>query len=308
MANQNHNNGDYDAARTGLIAGVLAYTIWGLFPIYFKLTASIPPLEILSHRVVWAVPFGGLIILARRQWPDVRRALSRPKTLGLLVLAAVLIAMNWGIYIWAIQHDHIFQASLGYYINPLIYVLIGVMFLGETLRKLQSFAVLLAATGVAILTILGGQFPWISLVLALSFTAYGVIRKQVDVGAMPGLFIETLVLFTPAALYLLWLQSRGALAFMHTNADLNILLMLAGPITVLPLLAFAFAAKKLKLSTIGFLQFIGPTLQFMTGVYYGETLSAAHLLCFIFIWSAVGIFIFDALTASRKRSLPKNKA
>ena len=281
--------------RAGLIAGIIAYTMWGVFPVYFKLTQSVPALEILAHRVVWAVPFGALIILARRQWKDVRAAMAHKRTFGLLTLAALVIALNWGLYIWAVQREQIFQASLGYYINPLLYVLIGVMFLGEKLRKLQIFAVALAAIGVFILTVVGGQFPWIALVLATSFTIYGVIRKQVAVGAMPGLFVETIVLFLPALAYVLWLQSQGTLTFAHTETKMSALLMLAGPLTVLPLLAFAFAARRLKLSTIGFLQFIGPTMQFCTGLFYGETLSTAHLICFGFIWTAVGLFVLDAV-------------
>ena len=281
--------------RAGLIAGIIAYTMWGVFPVYFKLTQSVPALEILAHRVVWAVPFGALIIFARRQWKDVRAAIAHKRTFGLLTLAALVIALNWGLYIWAVQREQIFQASLGYYINPLLYVLIGVMFLGEKLRKLQIFAIVLAAIGVFILTVVGGQFPWIALVLATSFTIYGVIRKQVAVGAMPGLFVETIVLFLPAFAYIIWLQSQGTLTFAHTETKMSALLMFAGPLTVLPLLAFAFAARRLKLSTLGFLQFIGPTMQFCTGLFYGETLSTAHLICFGFIWTAVGLFVIDAV-------------
>ncbi len=286
--------------KIGLIAGIAAYTMWGMFPIYFKITQDVPPMEILAHRILWAVPFGAFIIFLRRQWSDVWQTLANPKALALLSLAAILIAMNWGVYIWAIQIEQIFQASLGYYINPLMYVLIGVIFLGETLRKMQIFAVILATIGVAVLTIIGGQFPWISLILATSFTIYGVIRKQLDVGAMPGLFVETLVLILPAAAYLLWIYTQGNLVFFKMGSNMTAILMLAGPLTVLPLLAFATAARKLKLSTIGFLQFIGPSLQFLVGVYYGESLSPANLLCFAFIWTAVAIFVADALRSNRK--------
>lgn len=236
----------------------------------------------------------------RRQWADVWRALTNIKVLAFLSFASLLLAINWGLYIWAIQQDQIFQASLGYYITPLLYVMIGVVFLGETLRKLQIFAIVLAALGVAILTVLGGQLPWIALTLAVSFTIYGVIRKQIDVGAMPGLFIETLVLFLPAIAYIIYLIQQGNLVFISSGADIKALLLLAGPVTVLPLLAFAFAAKHLKLSTLGFLQFIGPTLQFFIGMLYGETLSTPHLVCFVFIWSAVALFVMDAIKNARK--------
>lgn len=287
-------------AKLGLIAGIAAYTFWGLFPIYFKLTASVPPMELLAHRIAWSVPLGALIIMFRQQWADVWRALTNIKVLALLSFASLLLAINWGLYIWAIQQGQIFQASLGYYITPLLYVMIGVLFLGETLRKLQIFAIALATFGVAILTILGGQPPWIALTLAVSFTTYGVIRKQIDVGAMPGLFIETLVLFLPAIAYIIYLLQQGNLVFMSAGADIKALLLLAGPVTVLPLLAFAFAARHLKLSTLGFLQFIGPTLQFIVGMLYGETLSTPHLICFIFIWSAVALFVTDAIKNTRK--------
>lgn len=286
-----------------MIAGLMAYTFWGLIPFYFKATDTVPALEILAHRIAWSVPFGALIIIARRQWPDVLRALTNIKILAILTLSAIMIAINWGVYIWAIQQEQIFQASLGYYINPLMYMLIGVVFLGETLKKLQIFAVILATIGVAVLTIVGGQIPWISLTLAVSFTIYGVIRKQVNVGAMPGLFIETIVLVLPALGYLVWLHNKGALTFMHGDTHLDILLVLAGPITVIPLVAFAFAARRLKLSTLGFLQFIGPSIQFLVGIYYGETLSPARLICFAFIWSAVILFVADALRKPAKPAI-----
>ncbi|MDZ7769417.1 MAG: EamA family transporter RarD [Woeseiaceae bacterium] len=180
--------------RNGIIAALCAYLMWGFLPIYFKAVQQVAALEILSHRVLWAIPFGAMIIALRRQWPEVRRALTHPRTLGLLTLAAIFIAINWLVFVWAVQQSQIFQASLGYYINPLIYVVIGVLFLGETLRRLQVAAVLLAVAGVAVLTFSGGEFPLISLALAVSFTTYGVIRKQTVVGGMPGLFIETIIL------------------------------------------------------------------------------------------------------------------
>ena len=281
-------------ARAGLFAGIIAYVMWGFFPVYFKITSDTSPMEILAHRVVWATPFAALIILFRKQWPQVRQALANKKTLGALTLAALFIAFNWGLYIWAVQKNQILQASLGYYINPLIFVLVGVVSFGEKLRKLQLIAVALATIGVAILTVMGGQFPWIALSLALSFTAYGVIRKRTEVGALPGLFIETSVLFLPAVAYLIWLQTQGNLNLTNTSLDMAALLILAGPITVLPLVAFAFAARRLQLSTLGFLQFIGPSLQFLMGVSYGEKLTPSVLLCFAFIWTAAAFFAWDA--------------
>jgi chloramphenicol-sensitive protein RarD len=268
--------------------------MWGVLPIYFKLVGAVAPVEVLAHRVIWAVPFGALIVLARRQRGEVWQALTHARTLGFLTISAVMIAINWLIYIVAVQEDQIFQASLGYYINPLMYVVVGVVFLGEKLRRFQLIAVALATVGVVVLTISGGQFPWIALSLAVLFTTYGVIRKQVAIGGMPGLFVETIVLFPLAAGYWIWLEKGGAAAFSLSQPGLAGLLMLAGPLTVLPLLFFALAARRLPLSLIGFLQFIAPTLQFLMGLYYGEILTIAHILCFGLIWIAVLFFITDA--------------
>ncbi|MCF6275512.1 MAG: EamA family transporter RarD [Robiginitomaculum sp.] len=287
-------------AHYGLLAGIAAYVMWGFFPVYFKITQDVPPLEILAHRIVWSLPFAAIIIYFRKQWSHIWLAARNLKTLGALTLAALLIAFNWGLYIWAVQDSQIFQASLGYYINPLIFVLVGVVFLGETLSRLQLLAVTFATVGVALLTFYGGQFPWIALSLAASFTIYGVIRKQVKIGAVPGLFIEISVLFIPAVLYLVYLSKQGGMVFLHGDMSMNILLILAGPLTVLPLVAFAFAARRLRLSTLGFLQFIGPSLQFLMGILYGEKLTTSVLLCFGFIWVAVIIFTWDAV-ATKKR-------
>jgi chloramphenicol-sensitive protein RarD len=291
-----------DRSRDGVVAGLVAYTLWGFLPIYFKVVQAVAPLEVLAHRIVWAVPFGVPIILARRQWPEVRHALAHGRTLGLLALAAVFIAVNWLVYIWAVQHDHIFQGSLGYYINPLMYVLIGVVFFRERLRGLQIAAVWLAAAGVAVLTLRGGQFPAIALTLATSFTIYGVIRSRVRIGGMPGLFVETLILFPFAAAYLVRLVLAGGAAFRLDDPIGMATLMLAGPFTVLPLLAFALAARRLRLSTIGIMQFIAPTLQFAIGLAYGEALTQAHVVCFVLIWVAVAAFSWDAWRSTRARA------
>jgi len=286
-------------AHYGLLAGIAAYVMWGFFPVYFKITQDVPPLEILAHRIVWSLPFAAIILYFRKQWPQIWHAARNLKTLGALTLAALLIAFNWGLYIWAVQDSQIFQASLGYYINPLIFVLVGVVFLGETLSRLQILAVAFATVGVALLTFYGGQFPWIALSLAVSFTIYGVIRKQVKIGAVPGLFIEISVLFIPAIAYLIYLSSQGQTSFLRDAPVMNTLLIMAGPLTVLPLVAFAFAARRLRLSTLGFLQFIGPSLQFLMGVLYGEKLTTSILLCFGFIWVAVIIFTWDAVAAKK---------
>lgn len=289
------------AARTGVILGLIAYTLWGIFPVYFKWIEAVAPTEVLVHRIVWAVPFGALIIFARRQWREVRSAFTDRSMLAWLALAAMSISANWLIYIWAVQNERIFESSLGYYINPLMYVVIGVVFLGERLRKLQKVAVVLAFIGVSYLTISGGIFPWVALSLAALFTVYGVIRKQVAIGAMPGLFVETTLLFPFAMVWLLILVAGQSASFGAGDTGLSLLLIMGGPVTVVPLVLFAISAKRLTLTTIGFMQFLAPTLQFFTGLYYGETLTPAHLVCFGFIWAAVAFFSYDALVAGNKK-------
>jgi len=294
-----HNNSE--EVRLGLIAGIMAYTFWGAFPIYFKLTEAASPLEILAHRMVWSLPFALIIIALRRQWGELKRAIKLPRLVGLLSLAALALSVNWGVYIWAVQNDQIFQGSLGYFINPLMYVVIGVLFFGEKLSKLQSISVIFALIGVSILTIYGGTFPYIALILATSFGIYGVIRKQAVIGAIPGLVIETAVLFLPAAAFLIWLNTQGSLSF-GSSPGMTGLLLLAGPLTVLPLWAFAIAARKLKLSTLGMLQYIGPTGQFLLALYYGESFTSAHAWCFGFIWLGIVIYSFDAYRTREKVS------
>ena len=296
---------DGNASRSGLVAGLIAYSLWGVFPIYFKLVDTVAPSEVLMHRIVWAVPFGALILLFRKQWPEVRRALANRSVVLWLTLSALCITVNWFIYIWAVMNDRIFETSLGYYINPLMYVLVGVLFFGEQLRSLQISAVVLAAIGVSVLAISGGEFPWVALSLGGLFTVYGVIRKRVAVGAMPGLFVETTLLFPFAFVPLVWLIYAGGSAFGAGDSSLTLLLLAAGPVTVLPLLLFAVAARKLTLTTVGFLQYLAPTLQFLIGVYYGEELTTAHLICFGLIWTAVGLFSVDAFRATKKPSQVK---
>jgi chloramphenicol-sensitive protein RarD len=291
--------------KSGVFLGLLAYTMWGVFPVYFKWIESVAPTEVLVHRVIWAVPFGALIIMARRQWNEVRAAFVNRSMLFWLALAALCISINWLIYIWAVQNDRIFEASLGYYINPLIYVAVGVVMFGERLRRLQIAAVVFASVGVSYLTISGGIFPWVALSLAALFTAYGVIRKQVEIGAMPGLFVETTMLFPFAFAWLLFLMLGHRASFAAGDAGISMLLLLGGPITVMPLLLFAMSAKRLSLTTIGFMQFVAPTLQFCTGLYYGERLTPAHMVCFVFIWVAVGCFSYDAVRASKKLRAPE---
>jgi len=272
-----------------------------MFPIYFKWLASVPPTEVLVHRIIWAVPFGALIVHLRSQWPDVRRALTHRQMLGSLAAAALFVAINWYIYIYAVQTDQIFQASLGYYINPLIFVLAGVALFGERLRRFQLLAVLLATAGVLILTISGGEFPAIALSLAVLFAAYGVIRKRIVIGAMPGLFVETLVLAPIALVWLGFMFKSDTAVFASVGPGVKGLLFMSGPLTVIPLLLFSLAARRLTLTLIGFMQFIAPTIQFLIGIAYGEQLTVPRMICFGCIWCAVALFSADALQNSRRR-------
>ena len=288
--------------RDGVIAGLLAYFLWGFLPVYFKIVGSVSPLEVMTHRVMWAIPFGAIIIAFRHQWREVGRALTHKSMLSWLSLSALLIGVNWFIYIWAIQDDRIFETSLGYYINPLTNMLVGVLFFGERLRRFQGLAVVLATVGVLILTIKGGQVPWVSLALAFSFTAYTVIRKRVVIGGMPGLFIETLLLSPFAIAWFAWITHGGQAVFGSGDISMTFWLVMAGPATALPLLFFALAARRLPLTTIGFMQFLAPSMQFVTGIYYGEVLTVAHLVCFACIWLAVAVFSFDAIKNGRKKA------
>lgn len=287
-------------AREGVIAGLAAYLMWGFLPVYFMTVAAVDPTEVLAHRIIWAVPFGGLILTFRHQWPEVWRALTHRRMLGWLSISTLFIGMNWFVYIWAIQDGRIFETSLGYYINPLTNMLVGVWLFGERLRRFQMVAVALAVIGVLVLTISGDEVPWVALFLAVSFTVYAAIRKRVVIGGMPGLFIETILLLPFALIWFGYLYSSSQMVFGGGDSSMTFWLVMAGPITVLPLLCFALAARRLTLTTIGFMQFLAPTLQFGTGIYYGETLTTAHLICFTFIWTAVAFFIFDAVKASKK--------
>ena len=289
-----------DDAGVGLLSGILAYTFWGFFPIYFKITQEADPMEILSHRIAWSVPFALIIIVIRKQWHEISTALRKPKLLVTLFLSAIALSINWGVFIFAVQNDQIFQASLGYFINPLMYILIGVLVFKEKLSVFQNFSILLAFIGVFVLALYGGVFPYISLILAVSFSIYGVIRKQADISSIPGLIIETTILFIPAGLFIAWLASSNNLTFGNAP-KITILLILAGPLTVLPLWAFTIAAKKLKLTTLGMLQYIGPTGQFILAMYYGENFTLAHAICFGFIWLGIILYSYDSYLGYSKK-------
>lgn len=287
--------------KTGLWAAVGAYLIWGFLPLYLILVRSVPAMEFVGWRIVWTLPLCLVIVTVRKQLPQLRAALTNRRTMGWLFVSATLIAVNWIVYVWAIQSNYVYAASLGYYINPLINVLLGTLLLKEKLSRFQWAAVALAAIGVSLL--LGGALTtlWISLALALSFGTYGLIRKQVDVGALPGLTIESLLLLVPAS-GVIWFYSGtpGGSSFAQST-ELSLAIMLGGVLTAIPLLMFAIAAKRLPYSTLGFIQFLAPSIVFVLGLtVFGEELKPVQAACFACIWAAAAIFVWDLWSRSRK--------
>jgi chloramphenicol-sensitive protein RarD len=280
---------------------VSAYTLWGIAPLYFKQLAFVPAMEILLHRIVWSFLLLAIILTVLQQWPKVQAVLRQPKLLAAMLGTALLLAGNWGLFIWAVNNGHMLDASLGYYINPLLNVLLGMLFLGERLRKLQWAAVVLAAIGVMFQLITYGSLPWIALVLASSFALYGLFRKKLAVDAISGLFVESLLLL-PLALWYWWsVADSGAANLMANSLSLNLTLMAAGIITTIPLLCFIAAARRLQLSTMGFFQYIGPSFMFVFGVFlYQEPLASERLLTFGLIWTALLVYSLDTFWQLRQ--------
>ncbi|WP_425669252.1 EamA family transporter RarD [Vibrio owensii] len=288
-------------SRQGVLLAIGAYTMWGIAPIYFKSIAEVSPLEILSHRVIWSFFLLAALLHFGRHWRSVRDIIKNKTKMMFLVSTAILVGANWLIFIWAVNSNHMLDASLGYYINPLLNVLLGMVFLGERLRKLQWFAVVLAACGVLVQLIVFGSVPVVAIALAMSFGFYGLLRKKVSVEAQTGLFIETLVMLPAAAIYLLFIASSPTSNMLDNPMQLNTLLIAAGVITTLPLLCFTGAATRLKLSTLGFFQYIGPSLMFLLAVLiYGEQFTSDKAITFAFIWGALVVFSFDGLRNNRK--------
>ncbi|MGL4191250.1 MAG: EamA family transporter RarD [Vibrio sp.] len=295
-------------ARKGMLLAVSAYTMWGIAPIYFKALGAVSALEILSHRVLWSFFLLAILVQLGRRWGNVQSVVKTPRKLGLLLITALLVGVNWLIFIWAINSNHLLDASLGYYINPLLNVLLGMLFLGERLRKLQWFAVMLAAIGVAIQLVVFGSVPIVAIALATTFGVYGLLRKKIQIDAQTGLFLETLFMLPAAAIYLFWIADTTTSNMALNPWQLNLLLVCAGVVTTLPLLCFTGAAARLKLSTLGFFQYIGPSLMFLLAVLiYGEAFSSDKALTFAFIWSALLIFSFDGLKTARAARHQRNR-
>jgi len=290
-----------ESQRKGVTYGLAAYLCWGVFPVYFKAVHAVPPLEMVAHRICWSLAFLLLLIAGKGAWRDMQQLLARPKSLAVLCVSTLLIATNWLVFIYAITAGEVLQSSLGYFINPLVSVLLGFLFLGERLVRVQWISIALAAVGVVYLAASYGAIPWISLALAASFGFYGLIRKSLHVEPLVGLTVETLLLAPIALIYLIRLDQSGAAAFLAGSGSLNILIPLSGIITAIPLLLFAAATKKLRLATVGFLQYITPTMHFLLAVLaYGETFTHTHLVSFLFIWCGLALYSLHAYRSTRK--------
>lgn len=289
------------SSTQGMLYALTAFLIWGVAPLYFKHIGFVPADEIVTHRIIWSCVFLILLVWWTKTGRAVLAVFRQPRYLLLLTVTAVLIAANWLLFIWAINHDHMLESSLGYFINPLLNILLGMLFLGERLRRWQWFAVALAVSGVVLQILTLGVFPWIALSLAGSFAVYGLLRKKMPVDSLTGLLIETLVL-TPVAAWYLFLYADSATSQLSQNAlSLNLWLIAAGIITTVPLLCFTAGAKRLRLSTIGFFQYLGPSLMFIFAItLYHEPIVWQKWLTFALIWSALVVFSWDALRQSQQ--------
>ncbi len=287
--------------KKGVTLAIGAYLLWGLFPLYWKQLEIVPAREIVAHRIVWSLVFLAIVLAVGRRLAGAIRMARSPKILLIYGCSAALLFINWLTYVWAVNSGYIVDASLGYFINPLVSVFLGVIFFRERLRIGQWAAIALAAIGVADLTLQYGSLPWIGLVLAFSFGTYGLIKKGAPLEALESQSIEMLLLSFPAAAYLIDLQVRHVAAFGHAGAGITLLLILGGAVTAIPLLMFSAAARRIPLSMIGILQYLAPTIQFSIGVWvYGEAFPRAKLVGYVFVWSALAVYTIEGLT--RKRS------
>ncbi|HEY6917555.1 MAG TPA: EamA family transporter RarD [Allosphingosinicella sp.] len=286
--------------RSGILLGLGAYTMWGFLPAYFKLLTQVGPFELVAHRILWSLIFLAGLLTVWKKWAMLGAAIRTPRVVAILAATAGLIGINWLVYIWAVVNGHVLEGSLGYYLNPLVNILLGVVLLKERLTRPQTIAVGLAGIGVAILALGAGSGLWISLTLAFSFALYGFLRKVAPVEAVEGLSIETLILTPLAFAWVMILESRGT-SGLGMGTGTVLLLILSGAVTAIPLLLFTAAAKRLPYSTLGFLQYIAPSIQFLLAVLvYGEHLTPSHMLCFGLIWAALVIFAADGIRIGRR--------
>ncbi|MYM80443.1 EamA family transporter RarD [Duganella sp. FT50W] len=288
--------------NSGLLYALLAFLLWGLFPLYFHAIKEVPPQEILAHRMLWSLLFLVVVLSVRQQWKWLPRVARQPRVLASFGASALLLTANWGVYIWAINNGHVIDASLGYFINPLINVLLGVLVLHERLRRRQWLAIALAASGVAWLTWQGGHLPWVALILGITFGCYGLLRKTAALEALEGLSLETMLLLPLALAYVGWLTWHGQNTFLHTpNDSTRWLLAAAGPITAIPLLLFAAGARKIPMAALGLAQYLAPTIQAMLGVwFFHEAFPPQRLIGFMMIWGALMLFVAEGLWVGRR--------
>jgi chloramphenicol-sensitive protein RarD len=289
----------------GFAFALCAYLLWGFLPLFMKAVAHVPPAEIVAHRIVWSIPIAGAVLLALGRTGDITAALKSPRALRMAALTAALISVNWGIYVWAIAADRTLETALGYYINPLVNVLLGAVLLGERLNRAQRTAVGLAAAAVVILTVDAGGLPWVSLALAVSFGFYGYFRKTLPIGPSQGFFLEVLILGVPSLCYIVWLQTMGQGNFLPGQPLDLALLVLCGPVTAVPLILYAFGAKLLKYSTIGIMQYSSPTMIFLIAVFvFEEPFNLVKLAAFVLIWSALAIYSWSMVRDRAKAPDP----
>jgi chloramphenicol-sensitive protein RarD len=287
----------------GIFYAAGSYILWGLLPVFWKALQGVPALEILAHRIVWSLLVVLLLLVYHRQWHWLGAVFQNKRIVLTFMTSALLLTLNWFIYIWAVNADYIVEASLGYFINPLVNVLLGVLFLKERLRFWQGVAIAVALSGVVYLTVSYGTLPWIALTLAASFGGYGLLRKTASLNSLEGLTLETLLLFFPALAYLCCLTWLGTARFGHAGATTTMLLVLAGLATAVPLLLFAAGARRITLTSLGILQYIAPTLQFLLGVFvYNETLSLPRLIGFCLIWLALFLYSLEGLLQGNRAS------
>lgn len=288
--------------KLGLVYGLTAYTIWGLFPWYFHLLIQVDPWQVLTQRIIWSFLFVSVIVLLLRHWTPIKAALTQGKILLGLCLSSLLIAANWLIFIWAVGQDRVVESSLGYFITPLVSVLLARIFLKESLDFYRLTAVILALIGVLWLILQLGLIPWVSLSLAASFGFYGLVRKTVPVDSLTGLWVETGILLPFALIWWIWLETQGQSQLLSEGLQTTSLLIFSGALTAAPLLLFASAAKRLSLTTVGFMMYINPTMQFLTAIYWlKEPFSQQQLIAFLFIWIALVVFSIGALRQQNER-------
>jgi chloramphenicol-sensitive protein RarD len=284
---------------SGLLAGVAAFVTWGLVPVYWKLLSYVPATEILAHRFVWTWLFMILLLSWQTRWPEVLANVRSPRTAIFSAASGVAIAINWFVFIWAVNAGHVLETSLGYYMSPLVNVILGAIFLRERLTRLQLISVLLATGAVGFLTLGFGKFPWIALTLCFSFGLYGLLRKVSGAAAIPGQFLETTVILPIALAFLVWVGAKAEGHF-GSSAGSSLLLASTGIVTAVPLIWFAYAARNLRLTTLGFLQYLSPSCTFVLGIFvFHEPFRRAQLITFIVIWTALAIFTADILTRWR---------